>query len=81
MHVRETNNRRESGETGDLAVGGDVESHNVRNRRRRKDPRLVEKSALLDTSPKDVKGTRSENFKAKEVSHTPNKTEQTRGGQ
>ena len=40
--VPETSKRRASGEMCDHAVGGEVESHYVRTRWRRKDPTLVE---------------------------------------
>ena len=90
MHVPETSERHESGETGDHAVGGEVQSHDVRTRWRRTEPRLVDMSALLKMCPKDVKeqmmmrldeiGENIENFKPKVVSYTTNKTNPTRGG-
>ena len=83
--------RRESGEIDDHAAGRQGKAMKSELGKDVKIPNLWRTSAQLEICPKDVKeqmmmkldeiAVSCENCKSKVVSHTTNKTEQTRGGQ
>ena len=95
MYVPETSEGRESGKIGDHAVGRTSWKTMMSELGKgAKMPGQRRKSALLDICPTYVSeqmmmvmfkldeiGEIYENLKAKVVSYTANKTEQTRGGQ